>query len=48
MKVRLVLVIVVGPQNIVLAFVVQYRMGYLVLNSIGSNQSLTSEWCVAL
>lgn len=43
LQVRLVLMCVFGPQNIVLAVIVSARMGYLALNTVGSSQSLISK-----
>ena len=40
----MVLSVILAPINVVLSVVVQHRMGYLVLNMIGSNnKDLTSE-----
>ena len=39
-QVRLVLMGVFGPQNIVVAVIVSARMGYLALNTVGSSQNL--------
>ena len=40
LQVRLVLMSVFGPQNIVVAVIVSARMGYLALNTVGSSQNL--------
>ena len=40
LQVRLVLMGVFGPQNIVVAVIVSARMGYLALNTVGSSQNL--------
>ena len=40
LQIRLVLMCVFGPQNIVVAVIVSARMGYLALNTVGSSQNL--------
>ena len=43
MQVRLVLVCVFGPVNVVLALLIWWRMGYLIFNTIGTNKTLVCE-----
>lgn len=42
--IRLIVAFILGPVNIVLALVVQHYMGFLVLNTIGTNQHLTKAY----
>ena len=42
-QVRLVLTCVFGPVNIVLAVIIWWRIGFLLFNTIGSNEELNSE-----
>ena len=42
-QVRLILVVIGGPINILLASVISYKMGYFVFTTVGSNNTLISK-----
>ena len=43
LKVRLNLVVVVGPINIILSSIISYRMGFFIFTTIGVNTTLISQ-----
>ena len=46
-QVRLALVCVLGPLNIILALLSWWKMGYFVLNVIGTNKNFVREFATA-